>query len=95
MQSISEELKLLIQHNWKDHATDLIMASRPVAYHVFPASEKTLFLVLFDATPFGPDTMTMHIIDCVVQIKFCTVIDRCPHVIFSSDRMCCIAQTFN
>ncbi len=26
----------------------------------------------------------MHIIDCAVQIKFCTVIDRCPHVIFSS-----------
>ncbi len=26
----------------------------------------------------------MHIIDCAVQIKFCTVIDRCPHAIFSS-----------
>ena len=28
----------------------------------------------------------MHIIDCAVQIKFCMVIDRCPHVIFSSER---------
>ncbi len=26
----------------------------------------------------------MHIIDCAVQIKFCTAIDRCPHAIFSS-----------
>ena len=43
----------MIQHNRKDYATDLIIASRPVAYHVFLASEKTLFLVLFDATPFG------------------------------------------
>ncbi len=54
-------------------------------YRIFsPVSEKTLFLVLFDATPFGLDTMTMHIIDCAVQIKFCTVIDRCLHAIFSS-----------
>ncbi len=30
----------------------------------------------------------MHIIDCAVQIKFCTVIDRCPHVIFSSVYVC-------